>query len=223
VVDYVVSLKAAAAATPLPSDPIAAGREVTAKHGCRGCHVLDDGSGGDVGPDLRLSARKLDPTWARAFLHAPQDYPKIYPWRVQAMPRIPLTDPEIDALAAYLAAVGGHPDKPTALPDASAFPAARLEAGKNDFVLRCAQCHSLGKLIETPLAAQQGPDLIRVAGRVDWAWARDWILDPKKIDPKTRMTATDMTPEQVEAVRMFVWKASMDAGAGTQHAAGATR
>jgi mono/diheme cytochrome c family protein len=213
-VDYVVSLKAAPAATPLPADPIAAGREVTARHGCRGCHVLDDGNGGDVGPDLRFSALKLDPTWERAFLKAPDEYGKIYPWRVWAMPRIPVTQEEIDALGRYIAAMGKHPDKPIAPPDAQAFPAAKLEEGKNLFVLRCAQCHALGKVIETPLAAQQGPDLIRVVGRLDYAWAKDWILDPKKIDPKTRMTATDFTPEQADAVRMFVWKTSIEAGAG---------
>ena len=77
VVDYVLSQKSAPPRGPLPTDAIAAGREVTAKHGCRGCHVLDDGKGGDVGPDLRLSAQKLDPTWARTFLAAPPEYGKI--------------------------------------------------------------------------------------------------------------------------------------------------
>jgi mono/diheme cytochrome c family protein len=213
-VDYVISLKAERPAEPLPADPIAAGRAVTAKHGCRGCHVLDDGNGGDVGPDLRLSAQKLDPAWTRRFLAAPSEYGKIYPWRVQAMPKIPLTATEIDTLVGYLAAMGKHADTATAIPDAKAFPAATLEEGKNGFVLRCAQCHALGKVVETPLAAQQGPDLIRVAGRVDYAWARDWILDPRKVDPKTRMTAPGMTPEEVDAVRMFVWKTSIDAGPG---------
>ena len=42
-------------------------------------------------------------------------------------------------------------------------------------------------------------------------WAARWILDPRKIDPKTKMTVPGITPEQVEAVRMFVWKASIEA------------
>ena len=109
--------------------------------------------------------------------------------------------------------MGKRPDAAVKLPDVASFPADKVEAGKNSFVLRCAQCHSLGKVIETPLAAQQGPDLIRSAGRVDYEWARNWILDPKKIDPKTKMLIPGgMTPDDVDNVRMFTWKASVEAG-----------
>src|SRR5205814_2325681 len=52
-VDYVESLKTSAPPATLPADPMEAGRAVAAAHACRGCHVLDDGKGGDVGPDLR--------------------------------------------------------------------------------------------------------------------------------------------------------------------------
>ena len=78
-----------------------------------------------------------------------------------------LTDDEIDAVARYLAAIGNRPDAATALPDPATFPAAVLDAGKTRFVITCAQCHSLGSVVQTPLAAQQGPDLIRATGRVD--------------------------------------------------------
>ena len=50
----------------------------------------------------------------------------------------------------------------------------------------------------------------------DYEFAKRWILDPKAIDPKTRMVVPDVTPEQVDAVRMFVWKTSMDAGGAAQ-------
>src|SRR5262249_58669920 len=49
-VDYVMSLRVPAAPPPPPSDASEAGRAVAGKYGCRGCHVLDDGAGGDVGP-----------------------------------------------------------------------------------------------------------------------------------------------------------------------------
>jgi cytochrome c oxidase cbb3-type subunit 2 len=214
-VDYVMSLRTPPPATPLPADPMEAGRAVAAKYSCRGCHVLDDGKGGEVGPDFRLTGQKLDPTWVRAFLHGVHAYGKIYPWRAWRMPQLPLADDEIDALARYLAAIGNRPDAPVALPEVASFPAAKLEAGKNRFVLTCAQCHSLGKVVETPLAAQQGPDLIRVAGRVDYEWAKKWILDPTKIDAKTKMLIPGggVTPEDVENVRMFVWKTSIEAKA----------
>ena len=58
---------------------------------------------------------------------------------------------------------------------------------------------------------QQGPDLINVSGRVDYGFARRWILDPKKVDPNTKMTVPGLTPEMVDAVRMSYWKTSMEA------------
>jgi mono/diheme cytochrome c family protein len=214
-VDYVVSLRAPTAPRPRPADPIAAGREVAAKYSCFGCHVLDDGNGGAVGPDLRVSAQKLFPEWVRAFLKSPREYGKIYPWRVYRMPDLRLSDEEVDVVTKYLAAMGKRQEGHVALPDPAKFPAGKLGEGQLIFMLRCTECHNLGNVIGTPLVKQQGPDLIRVARRVDYEWAKSWILNPKKIDPNTRMIVPDITPEQVEAVRMFVWKTAIDADKAT--------
>jgi mono/diheme cytochrome c family protein len=216
--DYVQSLKSIPPERPRPSDPLLAGREVAAKYSCRGCHVLDDGKGGDVGPDLRVSGQKLGTDWVATFLKAPRDYGKIYPWRVYRMPHLGLSDDEAATMARYLAAMGKRAPGPVATPDPAAFPQAKLDEGKNLFVLRCTECHSLGRVIETPVAKQQGPDLIRVAHRVDYDWAQRWIADPKKIDAKTKMTVPGISKTQIEAVRMFVWKASLE-NAGAQTAA----
>jgi cytochrome c oxidase cbb3-type subunit 2 len=218
-VDYVLSLRTPPAAAPLPTDPIEAGRVVTAKYSCRGCHVLDDGKGGEVGPDFRLTGQKLDPMWIRTFLRGTHAYGKIYPWRVYRMPQLPLTDEEVDVLARYIVAIGKRPDAPVKVPDVASFPAAKVDAGKNTFVLRCAQCHSLGKVVETPPATQQGPDLIHVARRVDYDWAKVWITDPTKFDPKTKMLISGgITPDEVDSVRMFLWKTSVEAvPAGAAH------
>ena len=210
-VAYVQSLRQPRPAGPLPADPVAAGRTVAARYGCGGCHKLDDGQGGDVGPDLRLSGRKLQPDWVRGFLRAPRDAGKIYPWRVARMPALQLTEEEIAAEVAYLGVIGKRPAGAGALPDPATFPAARVEEGKNMFVLRCSQCHALGTIVATPVASQQGPDLIHVARRVDYAWSKEWISDPRKWDPNTRMQVTEITPAQIDSVRMFLWKVSMDA------------
>lgn len=214
-VDYVLSLRAPAPAKPRPKDPLAAGREVIAKYNCQGCHVLHDGTGGEVGPDFRLASQKLIPAWVRRFLKRPREVGKIYPGRAWRMPHLPLSDEEVDVMTKYLAALGKKNDQPVALPDASKFSAGGIEEGKNLFAIVCAQCHALGKVVETPLAAQQGPDLINASDRVDFEWEKKWVSDPKKIDPKTKMTMTiaPLTADQVESVRMFVWKASMEAKA----------
>ena len=213
-VDYVLTLRVPVAVKPLPQDPIKAGREIAARYSCRGCHVLDNGKGGAVGPDLRISGAKLSTDWVRAFVQAPREAGKIYPWRVWRMPHLGVTAEEAEGLGRYLAAMGHRKPGPASLPDLAAVKPAQLEEGQLFFTLKCAQCHALGKLIETPLAAQQGPDLIHVAGRVDYGFARKWILDPKKVDPTSRMTVPGLTPAQVEAVQAFVWKASLAAAPG---------
>ena len=212
-VDYVKSLEVAHKPAPPPGDPILAGRAVIDRRGCRGCHVLDDGKGGNAGPDLRLSAQKLSPDWVRGFLRAPREAGKIYFWRPQRMPDLHLGADEVETLALYLLAVGKRTDRPQALPDPASFAAAKVQEGNLLFMLRCTECHQLGKVVETPLIKQQGPDLINVAGRVDYSWAGRWILDPKKIDPATKMTVPGLTKDQVDAVRMFIWKASMEEAA----------
>ena len=219
---YVLSLRATQAPAPHPADPIAAGRAVAAKYSCQGCHVLDDGKGGSVGPDLRVSAQKLFPQWVRTFLTAPREYGKIYPWRVYRMPDLRLSGDEVEIMTKYLAAIGKRQEGPIPLPDAVKFPEDKLGEGKLIFFLRCTECHNLGNVIETPAVKQQGPDLIRVARRVDYEWAKKWILNPRLIDPKTRMIVPDITPEQVDAVRMFVWKTAIDAASATAATAGNT-
>src|SRR5262249_19435508 len=149
--------------------------------------------------------------WVRGFLAAPREAGKLYPWRTSRMPGLKLEPEDVAAATAYLAAMGERPATPPPLPDSAGFPAGQVEGGKSHYVLRCAECHNLGKVIETPAVKQQGPDLINVARRLDYAWAKDWILDPKKIDPKTRMIMPGITPDDVEKVRMFVWKASIEA------------
>jgi cytochrome c oxidase cbb3-type subunit 2 len=207
-VDYIMSLRVAPKPPSYAKNPIKAGRQLADKYGCRGCHVLDDGKGGNVGPDLRVSAQKLGADWVKSFLDAPRDYGKIYPWRSARMPDLKLEQAEIEVAARYLGAMSKRRGTELARFDPSAFPAERVEEGKNLYVIRCAECHTLGNVIETPLIKQQGPDLIRVAKRIDFDWAKKWILDPTKIDPATKMTVPGLTPEQVDSVRMFLWKSS---------------
>jgi hypothetical protein len=48
--------------------------------------------------------------------------------------------------------------------------------------------------------------------RVDYEWAKSWITDPRKYDPRTKMLIpTALSPDDVDNVRMFVWKTSIEA------------
>ena len=52
--------------------------------------------------------------------------------------------------------------------------------------------------------------MIEVANRLDYEWAKQWILDPRKFDPKSKMTVSGLTAQQVESVAMFLWKCSAE-------------
>ncbi len=221
VVDYVRTLGTPPPPAPLPEDPIAAGRVVAAKYSCGACHVLDDGKGGSVGPDLRVSGQKLNPEWVKRFLSDPRAAGKIYPWRPHRMPDLGLEEQEIEAMTAYLATVGGRSGTPFRKPDPAELPEKDAAAGKMLFVVTCAQCHALGEVIKTPPMTQQGPDLIHVADRVDFAWAKKWITDPRKVDPQTKMTIPQLDETQVEAVRAFVWRTALGESASAQGTGGA--
>lgn len=212
-VDYVTSLRAPPAAQPLPADPIQAGRIIAARYSCQGCHVLDNGKGGAVGPDLRVSGQKLSGEWVRTFLQDPRAYGKIYPGRPHRMPHLGISREEALVLSRYLMAMGKRKSPAITSADAAQVSEAQLTEGKNIYILRCTQCHNLGSAIPVPLATQQGPDLARVLGRVDYQWTQKWILDPKKIDPATKMTTPGITPAQAEAVRAFVWKVAAEESA----------
>jgi cytochrome c oxidase cbb3-type subunit 2 len=207
-VDYVMSLKVPAPPPAYAADPLQAGRQVANSFGCRACHVLDDGKGGTAGPDLRISGQKLDSGWVANFLKDPRVHGKIYPVRVARMPKLALSAREIDIMAKYLAAIGKRKSPEAKRLDVATVSAVDMTEGKNLFVLRCTECHNLGKVIEIPEAKRQGPDLALVAGRVDYDWSKAWITDPKKIDPNTKMTVPGLTPEQIDQVRKFVWRTS---------------
>ena len=121
--------------------------------------------------------------------------------------------PEVDVLVAYVGAMGKRAHVQCAVADPAPVARATLDEGKNLFVLRCVQCHGLGNVVGTPAGIQEGPDLIRAARRVEPGWAVRFILDPKKIDPKSRMTVPGLTLEQVTAIRDFVWTTSAEHGA----------
>jgi mono/diheme cytochrome c family protein len=218
--DYVVSLQVPVPPVSLPKDPIQAGRLLADRYGCRGCHVLDDGKGGPVGPDLRISGQKLDPAWVRTFLVDPRAAGKLYPWRPHRMPALGIQPHEAEALAAYLQAMGKRSKPPPAV-DVARFPPNRLAEGQSLYGIRCADCHSLKGVLEIPALKQQGPELSQVNGRLDFEWAARWIHDPKKIDPKTRMTTPGLTAEQARSVAMFIWKISTEQQAAA--GGGATR
>jgi cytochrome c2 len=125
------------------------------------------------------------------------------------MPDLGLTAAEIDGVLALFAKTAGRTYPEPAAPLAK-IDGAHQGEGQLLFFLRCTECHNFGTVIPTPLAKQQGPDLIHLAERLRGDWLPKWISDPKSLYPDTRMTNPGLKPEEVEAVREFIWNTSVD-------------
>jgi cytochrome c oxidase cbb3-type subunit 2 len=192
---------------PPPSDPVAYGRHVVKEKQCVACHVIE-GKGGRVGPSLDVSAGKLRFEWAKSFLKNPREKGKIYPYITYRMPDLGLTDPEVEAVLALLAKISkrSYPEAPQAV----VVDESKVAEGQLLYFLKCTECHNMGKVIPTPLAKQQGPDLINVSQRMLFQWIPLWIKSPQDVSPDTAMVDTNLDDLQIEAVRAFIWKTSVD-------------
>jgi cytochrome c2 len=77
-------------------DLINAGEKLVTAYDCQACHTIGDG-GIDIYPDLSKIGQKLRPEWDKKFLKDPSAW---NPYTF--MPNFHLSDPEIEAIVAYL-------------------------------------------------------------------------------------------------------------------------
>ena len=204
---YVFSFRAE---PTLPAaDPVARGRQVVEEKQCFACHVIE-GRGGVVGPSLDVSAKKLHFDWIKEFLADPRAKGKIYPFTPYRMPDLGLAPDEIEGILALLAEISGrqYPEAPELVP---AIDSEVASAGVLRYVIKCAECHNLGSVIPTPLAKQQGPDLINVSRRLRFEWIPEWVANPMAVYPGTAMVDTNLEAHEIEGIRAFLWKTSTEA------------
>jgi mono/diheme cytochrome c family protein len=209
-VDYVLALSApskgktsrAPAATALAN-----------RTGCRGCHVLGDGKGGPVGPDLRFSARKLRADWIEQYLRHTHDSGVIYPASPYRMPDMRLTDDEIRVLTAFIVKLGKRARAPAPPPDVARFPPEKVEAGKIVFASHCAACHALDAN-QAGAGTPRGPDLTPAFRRLDFEWSQKWLAEHRAVAPST----SSLGDGDLEAAGMFVWRTSAETAASQRAA-----
>ena len=79
------------------TDPVTAGKSVIAKYGCRECHLIGEEGHRLRAPNLNDVTDRLDSVSIRLWL---QD-PRSIRWGT-LMPNFHLSDPEIEAILAYL-------------------------------------------------------------------------------------------------------------------------
>jgi len=177
---------------------IARGQRLVRRYNCTGCHPIE-GGGGDIRrlyaeqptfapPNLNGEGAKAQSDWLFAFLKNPGRL-QIRPWLSVRMPTFGLSDAEASELIAYFQALDGvevpyvHVERASLRPE-------NLEAGKllmtKDY-FDCFNCHQRGA--QKPEGPPEGwaPDLAMAHERLDPDWIVEWIRDPQKIMPGTKM------------------------------------
>jgi mono/diheme cytochrome c family protein len=176
------------------ADATIAGRNLTRRLNCVGCHVIE-GDGGDyqqvvsdpslAPPMLTPQGAKVQPDWMYAFLRQPIT---IRPWLDVRMPTFHLSDARWNQIIQYFGAISDtigpfRSHEVVRVADATG-------AGRELFeLLRCQQCHVLGTIPEDQPTANLAPDLRMGPDRLQADWIIDWLRDPASIQPGTRMPA----------------------------------
>ncbi len=205
---------------------IEAGRRLTMRYNCVQCHTLEEGGGylvakyeeAALGPPPLPESQgaKVQEQWLHAFLKSPTT---IRPWLEVRMPTFNLTDEEIGIITKYFL---GLSRQELSLRDYSSFAIDEkyLAPGKRLFeVYQCAKCHPTGNVRPGEVSASDlAPNLVMAANRLKPEWIKDWMLDPSKLQPGTRMPTffyegkgPDETVfggdahEQIKALQTYIW------------------
>lgn len=176
-------------------EQIIAGQNITRQQNCIGCHAIEKKAGEILAhypddqtlgpPNLNTQGRKTQVDWLNAYLLNPDV--KIRPWLKIRMPQFQMEHERTIKITKYFAALenANYPWDPT--------PTTRLTSSEVSEVekmigqLGCYTCHVHLKPGGDPSAL--APHFENVARRLQPAWVAEWLHNPAKIMPGTRMPA----------------------------------
>ncbi len=188
------------------------GFRLTSDLHCNACHYIsaefEHGAGHKgghtgVAPDLTNLGSKFRPDWLFEFLQKPQ---VIRPWLKIRMPDFYLTEKEALALVRHISKDMVGPSRLSLPPVklSSAEWKTFLEAGKRLMSAEyfdCWSCHQIGdKKPEGPMEGW-APDLEISGQRLRRDWIVQWLQDPQKLMPGTKMPTyfegSDSGPDEI--------------------------
>ncbi|HEY2379802.1 MAG TPA: c-type cytochrome [Terriglobia bacterium] len=173
------------------------GRQLISEKNCRGCHLIE-GVGGDIRPTKKEQAQwppnlntegfKTQPSWLHPFLKDPGSV-KLRPWLEARMPTFHFTDEQAATIEKYFSALD-KVEYPYVNTEIETTPD-RLKIGAELFQkLSCQSCHPTSNVIPPgKTAADLAPNLQLAHQRLRPDWVLQWVADPQKIFPGTRMPA----------------------------------
>ncbi len=194
------------------------GRQMVEELGCFGCHNLPGFEKmPKVGPDLTRIASKVDPSWLFRWVKDPKAY-----LSKTKMPNFGLSDDDAMNIVSYLI----RASQPMPELQAGFKAGGSVERGREVVSkVGCLGCHRINGMtpageppIESPPAAPAqltapppppegqdfGPDLSKIASKVDAGWLYAWVKNPKHFRPTTRMPSLRLSDEEARSVTAFL-------------------
>lgn len=174
---------------------LAEGRKLVTRFNCQGCHLIE-GQGHAIKsliqdpamlpPNLAAEGARVQADWLWSYLHDPSRV-TMRPWLTVRMPTFGFTDEQANTVLTYFTArENTHPflSQPGA-PD----PRSLAVGGVVFSMFQCAKCHPAGAAAAqaTGVSADLAPSLLLARDRLRYSWVPDWIKDPQKWVPGTRM------------------------------------
>jgi hypothetical protein len=128
---------------------------------------------------------KVQEQWLHDFLQNPST---VRPWLKLRMPTFQFSDQEIGTIQKYFLAMSKL-DFGIRNYQATPVEASYVSPGKKLFDLyQCAKCHPSGSADLSEVSASDlAPDLSLARTRLKPEWIVEWIIDPQKLQPGTRM------------------------------------
>lgn len=186
------------------STAVVDGQRLASRYNCTGCHVID-GRGGDIRrlyekkpteapPNLLGEGAKVQAPWLYDFLKAPTP---IRPWLSVRMPTFGFDDHETATAVQYFTGLD-MVDSPFTYVNVHDYVGANVEAGKllaSQDYLACFSCHVRGDQLPEGEKDSWAPDLAMAATRLRPEWVIDWLRDPQKLLPGTKMPSFYADPD----------------------------
>ena len=178
---------------------ISKGSKLIKKYGCYGCHMIPGYEElREIGPVLAEVGAKVNYSWAVNWLQDPKTY-----YEAARMPKFFFSKEEAESIADYLFSMTGTTRHDTLYTDDN-IDWDLAEKGKAVWrQSRCNICHTTngkgGNHKEI-----HAPDLSSVGSKVNKEWLFNWIRDPKKYFPETKMPRYRFNDQELTALVEYI-------------------
>ncbi|MEE9288451.1 MAG: c-type cytochrome [Bacteroidota bacterium] len=186
------------------AEPLNKAKMLLAESGCSGCHNIKGFNDlQPIGPELNNLNAKVGPEWLFRWIKNPEDYN-----RHTRMPNFRFDDEQSEAVTAYLVSVGRETKyRPAYRP--GFYRGGNARRGEElARTIGCKGCHVVGD--DARIREERGtsydiaPELTRVGSKVDPDWLFDWLKNPKRYHPKTRMPDLRLTDAEARDLVAFL-------------------